>query len=624
MFAFVYYSPIRDLKHLKIILYLLPAILISACAKVGTISGGETDTIPPVLLTSIPLNYSTNFTGKKVKVSFNEFIDLKDITKEFMVSPPLSKLPEVRNINKDLIITPLDSLRPNTTYTLSFGNSVVDFTAGNPVQNFEFVFSTGNSVDSLSVHGRLLNAFDLNPLKEPVYVMLYNNLNDSAPYNTLPSYICRTDKFGRFRLNNLKASDYRLFALKDANNNMKFDLLSESIAFADSIIHLSPLPMKDIVELFPDTTRKNVSIKKPRSIKGKTIKAKPVVHKDTLKLDSLKILPHKKYGQIQSLFLFQELSTKQFLRDYKRITKETLRFVMNLPLRKQDTISITLLDSILYKDLFIQENYTIGDTIDFWIKDSTLIHREIIKIAAKIPFSDSIGNIYLKRDTFDFKFAFKEVKKKKKEKPVLPKLNLKCNAVPGAAFDLNNFIQIEAANPVQSFNTSFIQLFVMVDTIPKAVKYVLRKDSLNTRKFLIINKWEEGSDYRLKIFPGAFKDIYGLNPDTTLIKFKAQKADYYGKFIITLDSVTGPMIVQILQKDKLIAQKFISHSGQLTYDYIIPGKYKIKYIFDKNGNKKWDTGIYLKKLEPEKVKFWWKEEDVRSGFDVEIQISCKD
>jgi viroplasmin and RNaseH domain-containing protein len=84
------------------------------------------------------------------------------------------------------------------------------------------------------------------------------------------------------------------------------------------------------------------------------------------------------------------------------------------------------------------------------------------------------------------------------------------------------------------------------------------------------------------------------------------------------------MIVQILQKDKLITQKFISHSGQLTYDYILPGKYRIKCIFDRNGNKKWDTGNYLKKLEPEKVKFWWKEEDVRSGFDVEVQISCKD
>jgi hypothetical protein len=220
MFAFVYYMPFPDLKYLKIIFYLLAAALISSCAKVGVITGGEIDTIPPVLLTSTPLNYATSFTGKKIKVSFSEFIDLKDITREFLVSPPLYKLPEVRNINKDLIVTPLDSLQPNATYTLSFGNSVVDFTAGNPVKNFEFVFSTGNAIDSLSVQGRLLNSFDLATTKDPVYVMLYSNLADSTPYLKIPAYISRTDAFGRFRLNNLKAGDYRLFALKDGNSNM--------------------------------------------------------------------------------------------------------------------------------------------------------------------------------------------------------------------------------------------------------------------------------------------------------------------------------------------------------------------------------------------------------------------
>ena len=137
------------------------------------------------------------------------------------------------------------------------------------------------------------------------------------------------------------------------------------------------------------------------------------------------------------------------------------------------------------------------------------------------------------------------------------------------------------------------------------------------------NKWEESSDYRLKIFPGSFTDIYGLHPDTILLRFKTQKEDYYGKFIITLDSVSMPMIVQILQKDKLLGQKYISKSGQLNFDYMFPGRYKIKYIYDRNGNKKWDTGNYLKKLQPEKVNFWWKDEDVRSGFDVEVQINCK-
>jgi uncharacterized protein (DUF2141 family) len=624
MFAFVYYMSFPELKHKKIIFYLLLAVLFSACAKIGVISGGDTDTIPPFLIKSIPINYATNFTGKKIRISFNEFIDLKDLTKEYLVSPPLSKLPEVKNINKDLIIEPLDSLLANTTYTLSFGNSVVDFTAGNPVKNFEFVFSTGNEVDSLSVQGRLLNAFDLSPFKEQVYVMLYSNLSDSAPYRKLPAYICRTDLLGRYRLDNLKEGNYRLFALKDGNSNMKFDLVSESIAFDDSAFHLKPEPIKDILELFPDTARKINANKSPKAGKGKIFKSKQVIHKDTLRIDSLKLIPKKKYGEIKSLFMFQELGTRQYLKEYKRISKEVILLVMNLPVRKQDTIFMEMLDTIPYKSWILAENHIIGDSIDYWITDTNLVRKEDLKVALKLPVSDSTGNIYLKKDTLDFKFISKEPKKKKQEKPVRPKLGLKMNASSGGLFDLNHQIEIEADKPIQSFNPSYIELYKMDDTIARTVKFTIKKDSLNIRKFHISNKWDESTDYRLKIFPAAFKDIYGINADTTLIRFKTQKADYYGKFILTLDSVSMNIVVQIMQKDKPIAQKHINHKGQLVFDYLIPGKYKIKYIFDRNGNNKWDTGNYLKKLQPEKVKFWWREEDLRSGFDVELQINCKD
>jgi hypothetical protein len=281
-------------------------------------------------------------------------------------------------------------------------------------------------------------------------------------------------------------------------------------------------------------------------------------------------------------------------------------------------------DSLNSRSWFLRENHFIGDTIDFWITDTSLIHKENLKIVMSFPASDSIGKIYSKRDSFDFKFIVKEVKKKKKEKPVPPKLHLKINASAGSSFDLNKFIEIDADKPVNSFNSSFIGLYRMEDTIPKPVKFVLKKDSLNARIFNIINKWEESTDYRLKIFPGAFTDIYGMTIDTTLVRFKTQKSEYYGKFIVTLDSVSMDMIVQILEKDRLLTQKYISHNGTLTFDYLLPGRYIIKYIFDRNGNKKWDTGNYLKKIQPEKVKFWWREEDLRSGFDVELQISCKE
>jgi uncharacterized protein (DUF2141 family) len=626
MFASFNYLSFPELKHKKIIFYLLPVVIISACAKIGPISGGDKDTIPPFLVTSKPLMFATNFNAKKVRMTFSEFIELKDLLKEFIVSPPMHKLPDVKNINKDLLVEHLDSLLPNTTYTLNFGNSVVDFTAGNALRNFEFVFSTGSSIDSLSVHGRLLNASDLTLTKEPVYVMLYNNLSDSAPYLKLPSYICRTDLQGRYRLNNLKEGDYRLFALKDGNNNMKFDIISESIAFDDSIIHLKPKPIQDIMELFPDTSHKATVPKKAKPVKIKLIKSKPVIRKDTVKIDSLKLRPKRRYGEIHYLFMFQELNPRQYLKDYKRVSKEMLRIIMNLPLRKEDIISLQPTDSVIRKSWLLTENHRGGDTIDYWITDTTLIHKETLRIAMSFPASDSTGKIYAKKDTLDFKFITKEPKKKKKdkEKPVAAKLHLKINAASSGLFDLNNLIEFEADKPVQSIDPSFIELYKMEDSIPKLLKFNIRKDSLTERKFYITNKMEESADYRLKVFPGSFIDIYGERQDTALIRFKTQKFDYYGQLIVSLDSVSMNMIVQVFQKDKLIAQKNISHNGKLTFEYMLPGKYKIKYIFDRNGNNKWDTGNYLKKLQPERVKFWWKEEEVRSGFDVEIQISGKE
>ena len=211
MFAAV--NPFGSLKSKSLILLLFAALLYASCAKIGSVSGGDKDTIPPVMVKSIPPNFATHFAAKKIRISFDEFIDLKDLPNNFMVSPPLSKLPDVRVYNKDLVIQPLDSLQPNTTYTLNFGNAVVDYTVGNAIPNFEFVFSTGSYVDSLSLQGRLLNAFDLTPSKEPVLVMLFSNLADSAPYLGKPAYVCRTDKNGWFVLNNLREGDYRLFAL---------------------------------------------------------------------------------------------------------------------------------------------------------------------------------------------------------------------------------------------------------------------------------------------------------------------------------------------------------------------------------------------------------------------------
>ncbi len=193
-------------------------MLVQGCAKVGTPTGGPKDITPPRYVSGEPENRSTHFQGKEISFQFNEFIQLKDLNRELLVSPPLKVKPDVRLRDKSIKINLKNELLPNTTYTLNFGNSISDLNEGNPLPDFEYVFSTGDEIDSLSVAGRAVNAFDHLSLKDQVImVMLYNNLADSAPLRKIPRYIGRASKDGLFTINNIQPDTFRLIAINDVN-----------------------------------------------------------------------------------------------------------------------------------------------------------------------------------------------------------------------------------------------------------------------------------------------------------------------------------------------------------------------------------------------------------------------
>lgn len=607
------------MKSKSLILFLIAALLYASCAKIGSVSGGDKDTIPPVMVKSIPPDFATHFNAKKIRISFDEFIDLKDLPNNFMVSPPLSKLPEVRVYNKDLVIQPLDSLQPNTTYTLNFGNAVVDYTVGNAIPNFEFVFSTGSYVDSLSLQGRLLNSFDLTPYKEPVLVMLFSNLADSAPYLGKPAYVCRTDKNGWFVLNNLREGNYRLFALKDANSNMKFDMPSESIAFADSIIHLKATEVKDYIAE-ADTSNKKTRTEIKKSTPGKSLHAA-----DTARTDTLKAPPHKRYGTYQSLFMFTEENLKQYLKESKRISPEKLLIVMNRPLRPTDSVMLKPINFSPSGKWLLPEYHPDRDTFEYWITDTALVHQDVLKVALSYEVTDSAGNYVVRLDTVDYRFAGKSTAKKKKdEKPKANRLILTLSTGSGKPLDLNTNMILTTDKPVASMDPAYIQLEKTVDTLKIPLKFSIRKDSFELRKFILTAHWEENTDYRFVVYPPAFTSIYETQPDTLKKTFKTQKADYYGRLMVTLDSVQNNVIVQLLQKDIPVRQESTRKSGKLTFDFVPPGKYKVKIIYDRNNNGFWDTGRYLEKLQPEKVGFYHDEIEIRSNWDLDITLPGKE
>ena len=236
-------------------------MLLGSCAQIVTPSGGLKDVVPPKVIAYSPDSASINFRGKFIKIDFDEYFTLSDLNKQLIISPPLENMPDIKMKGKSLLITinEKENLSPNTTYAINFGNAIRDLNENNIKENFKYIFSTGSFIDSLSVEGNVMNAFD-NKVEKGVFVLLYNNFEDSIVYNNLPNYFTKTKEDGSFKIDNIKEGVFKIVALKDENANYKYDGESEKIGFVtDTINSLSDKPIQ--LKLFNEIPSK-IFIKK--------------------------------------------------------------------------------------------------------------------------------------------------------------------------------------------------------------------------------------------------------------------------------------------------------------------------------------------------------------------------
>ncbi len=210
------------------------ALVLCSCASQIAPSGGEKDIVPPVPVRSSPDNLSIHFEAEKINIVFNEFIQTGDFNSQVFFSPALSQRPLFRVHGKTLTITLKDTLLPKTTYTVNFGNAVKDITEGNVMINYQYVFSTGDYIDSMRIQGIVRGAEDAKP-KENMLAMLYTDLTDSVVIKERPSYYAHTNKAGQFEISHLKEGVYKLIALNDKSADLKYTP-GEEIAFLDSSI----------------------------------------------------------------------------------------------------------------------------------------------------------------------------------------------------------------------------------------------------------------------------------------------------------------------------------------------------------------------------------------------------
>lgn len=580
----------------SIYLTLISIIILSIinCARVGSPVGGEKDILPPEIIESIPNNYSTNFSTDKIEIWLNEFIRFDNLQQKLVISPPLNEKPEIFVKGKSIIINMgKQKLKENTTYTFSFYDAIVDNNEGNAIKDYEFVFSTGSWLDSLSVNGIVLRAFDLEPEKEGIEVLLYDLLDDTVPKTTPPLYIGKPDEEGRFRINNIKSDTFRIFALKDGNRNHYFDQSGETFAFLDSTFLVEASQ-----EFFRDTT------------------AKDTLAADTTEIDREEILPDVR------LFLFVEDHSIQYLKNSTRETREHLQMVFNKPL-KSKKLEITPIDFSITDKWYIKEDFIVGDTINLWLTDTTVSGLDLITLKLDYLKKDSTGNYIQFADTITLRYIppsgktgrGKQISVETKKTLLLtPSIRSNSQIVP------NQKIVIESKTPVEIIDTSKIKLFLFEDSLKINTGYILGKDSLQIRKFRFSTEWQEAAKYQLFILPGAFTSIYNYNNDTLILDFNTRKLDYYGKIIVTLKEIPDNMVIQLLDnKGEVKREKTGWKNSLVEFSFLHPGKYKLKAIYDRNKNGKWDTGNYEEKRQPEKVIFFKKELDVRTNWDLEIK-----
>jgi len=558
--------------------------VIFSCARQAAPSGGLRDVSPPRITRSIPANGSRNYKGKRIIITFNEYIVLDKLTEKFMISPPVKKKPNIVLRGKNLDIKFLEELKDSTTYTLYFQDAIRDLNEGNPIPDFQFVFSTGNVLDSLSVTGNVYNSSNLEAT-ENTLILMHRQLADSAPVKLMPDYITLADINGGFRINNVKGGTYRLYALQDKNNNKKYDLPDEGFAFMDNPVEINQIKNYLPIVIVKDTAKINPVLKKTLEV--------PIID-----------------GEYK-LFLFTALNKSHYLTSSGRKKSKLLTYTLSLP---PDSIKFEFdIPDAVKKSYFVEKNLA-GDTIDVWLTDSLLYSRQQINTIVGYPFTDSTGVTKLKTDTIPMRFI---ATRATKTKEALSKYTYATN-IPGNTLWPGQQIIFTSQTPFRPPDTTKIRLYESRKTGRAGIPYILIKDSLNSRRYFLKAKFKEGSTYQFIADSRSFGDIFGDVADSSGMKFSVRTSDTYGGLTLNISNVTGNIIIQLLdQKEKVISEKFIKSDVKLDYPLLEKGIYRFRAIYDINGDRKWTTGDYKEKRQPEPVSYLSKEIEVKINWITE-------
>jgi hypothetical protein len=578
--------------HLLIISTLF--VLISSCAKIGKPTGGPRDRTPPVVLESIPEYGAKNFRGKRIVITFDEYVALDNINEKFMVSPPMKKKPRVFIRGKNVIAEFEEQLRDSTTYTFYFQDAIKDLNEGNTIDDYQFVISTGPVIDSLSVTGNVYTASNLE-VPEKTMVLLYRDLADSFVVKHLPDYISRVDQKGYFRINNVKEGIYRLYAIKDADNSKNYNLPDEEFAFMNSTVEITA--EKNFIPVVKDTVKVKKEVPRTRDLN---------VKKD-LKLQDT-IVPQGEFP----LMLFMPTKTNHYLTSSGRPMKFELVYTLSLP---PDTMDFRLRIPGSGENSYFVEKSIGKDSIRVWITDSTLFSQTQLQTIIDYPFTDTLGILGYKEDTITMRFLTPAVRRGSKvKKPVYTF----AASIKGNVLKPGEEIMFSSATPFRTPDTTRIKFYEVADSLKLKVAYNLRKDSLNPGIYFLKADLKQDKKYILIADSGSFGNIYNETADSTGYNFSLRKPDTFSKLTLNIKNCKGSSIIQLLNnKEKVVSETIMKSDGKLVFSMLDAGAYRLKVIYDLNNDGKWTTGDFSKGIQPEPVSYYPRELDIKAGWEID-------
>ena len=518
---------------------LLGGILLTTvqCAKRASPTGGPRDSLPPVLINASPKLNTVFFDKEEFNLTFDEYVILKDISKQLIISPPLSssqyKVYPVTGASKKVTLKLLDSLLDNTTYTFNFGESITDFNESNPSSYLTYTLSTGATIDSLFIEGRVTDGFE-RETERYISLQLYpvdSIYKDSVIFTEKPLYVTSTLDTTIFRFQNLRAGKYAIIALEDKAGNYFFDQNIDKIGFIDRLIEL---PQDSILDFRMFQEKANFFWDKPYFINEHHIA----------------------------------------LAYYGEREEEPYKMVSQVP------------ES--FESLVTQNRET--DTLDYWFKGAEL---DSLKFEFNIKDSLQIKTVYFKNPTPDSLVVDKNTSGSLR---ILEKFELKTNL------------------PITEVNSEQVKV-TNIDTLPVPASLKIQE---NYDRITVDFKIIPNDRYEITLLPNALIDFWGNTNDTLVYRTSTKKIEDYGNIFLRVQHQSPhPYIIELLKGDEVFRRyDTLLEGGNYSFKLLDAAKYRIRLIEDANQNKKWDTGNYLEKIQPEQVIYYWKEIDVRANWDM--------